>query len=578
MLEVGDSIAGFALVELVGQGGSGSVFRAERDGQTFAIKIPRSRHDSSEAEARFLREAELLCGFRHPHLVRGVECGEENGVLYSVLEFIEGELVQPIAPEISQKSLTRNSQALQKLVERVEQVALALDYLHQGGVIHRDVKPDNILLDEEGTVRLLDLGIAKILDERTMTFEGELVGTLNYVSPEQAMGGRVPVDERTDVYSLGVTLYWLLTSELPFEGEDAEQLLHRILLGDYIPPRKRASWIPRDLANIVETCLQLDPENRYVSARELAEDLQRFRNHQAVYAKSIPRHRRMIRRARRRAVPILFIFVVVFAGIQWKRSEDRLRQDWIEVSFVELEDRDLELTIDLYPGEEQETPGFSRMRVKSGQSIRLPPYRRLEIFARSGDEVRTFGTIVFPSSAGLDLPLAWSPQLPGDLEFHSIPGTRLSVLSRALRIQDVIALLEGPWEREGLFTGDLSARIRVQAMLNDPAETPARAGLNAGLLIAATLGARLVTDEEYRELAEVIWDESIPLEPGLRAELQQLQSKPTHIFLISAPRSLLEGVAETLPTTHQRIYHEDKVGTGHHPYQESLTTNLILVR
>ena len=164
-------------------------------------------------------------------------------------------------------------------------MAQALDFAHKHGVLHRDVKPSNLVVDESGKAWVTDFGLARIEDQPQLTVTGALVGTLRYMSPEQAMSERVVVDHRTDIYSLGVTLYELLTLRTPFIGDDKHSLLQQITSEEPHPPRHFNRSVPIALQNIVMKAIAKNPNDRYVTAKDLADDLQRFLDGTAVLAR-----------------------------------------------------------------------------------------------------------------------------------------------------------------------------------------------------------------------------------------------------------------------------------------------------
>ena len=156
------------------------------------------------------------------------------------------------------------------------QAAEALDHAHQNGILHRDIKPANLLVDDAGKLWITDFGLARIEADAGMTMTGDLLGTLRYMSPEQALAKRVVVDHRSDIYSLGVTLYELLTLQPAFAGDDRQELLRQIAFEEPQPPRQINAHIPQDLETIVLKAIEKNPADRYATAQELADDLQRF--------------------------------------------------------------------------------------------------------------------------------------------------------------------------------------------------------------------------------------------------------------------------------------------------------------
>ncbi|TWT43154.1 serine/threonine-protein kinase [Botrimarina hoheduenensis] len=292
----------FVLREQLGMGGFGAVWRAydpDLDREV-AIKVPR-RGALSRAEAElFFREARAAAQLSHPNIVPVHEVGRDGEAIYIVSELVHGESLA--------ERLKAGRPAPRQAARLLATIADALHAAHERGVVHRDLKPGNVMLahgpQESGTVwgepRLMDFGLAKrATGEITMTVQGQVLGTPAYMSPEQAGGETQWTDRRTDIYSLGVMLFEMLTGELPFRGPASSQIEQR-LKDDAPSVRRLAPHAPVDLATICAKCLERNPAARYATAEAVAEELRRWREHRPIAARPITRWGRAARWARRR--------------------------------------------------------------------------------------------------------------------------------------------------------------------------------------------------------------------------------------------------------------------------------------
>jgi TolB-like protein/Tfp pilus assembly protein PilF/tRNA A-37 threonylcarbamoyl transferase component Bud32 len=277
--ELGD----YELLEEIGRGGQGVVFRARQKSlnRTVALKVISLGQWASKAHLkRFRLEAEAAARLEHPGIVPIHEVGERDGQCYFSMKFIEGGQLDEVTK--------LEPMSIRQSVGLMVKVARIVHYAHEHGILHRDIKPGNILLDAKGEPHLTDFGLARLVEtESTMTRTLEVLGTPSYMAPEQAAGNNAAISSVTDVYGLGAVLYQLLTGQPPFAGGTTYETIKLLLDTEPRQPRQLNPKIDRDLSTICLKCLEKDPKRRYSSALALAEDLEHWLKHEPIQARHI---------------------------------------------------------------------------------------------------------------------------------------------------------------------------------------------------------------------------------------------------------------------------------------------------
>src|SRR5213596_3366297 len=278
--ELGD----YELLEEVGRGGQGVVYRAHQKSlnRTVALKVIGLGQWATEAHLkRFRREAEAAASLDHPRIVPIYEVGERDGQCYFSMQFVEGGQLDEV--------VSRRPMSIRQAAELIAKVARTVHYAHEHGILHRDIKPGNILLDGEGEPHLTDFGLARLVEsESTITRTVEVLGTPSYMAPEQAAGNNpaaAGLTNATDVYGLGAVLYQLLTGHPPFAGGTTYETIKLLLETEPRPPRLWNPKVDRDLSTICLKCLEKDPKRRYASALALTEDLECWLKHEPIQAR-----------------------------------------------------------------------------------------------------------------------------------------------------------------------------------------------------------------------------------------------------------------------------------------------------
>jgi len=464
----------FCLLREIGQGGMGVVYEAHQISlnRRVALKVlPDHITRRPAAVERFRREAALAANLAHPGIVEIHTVGTESGTHYFAMEFVEGAPLDRVIDRSSEEGLdsltgdsvaravrteshrldtgeaeipgpspapTWNRNYIATVVEIAAQVAEALEHAHRAGVVHRDVKPANILVRADGTVKLTDFGLARQEDLPSLTRSGEFGGTPYYTSPEQAAGRTV--DHRTDVFSLGATLYELLTLRRPFSGETTREVLNNILAQEPGDPQKLNPGVAPDLAAVVLRALEKDPERRYSSAGALAEDLRAFLEYRPVTARRISAAARAVRWSRRhRAITATVLgsaAVLLAAGVWFVLS---LHAKNVELTLARDEAREnarqAEANAERARASALEASvQAKRAREKQHEAERhLADFTRMADVRRLADLKRAASDELWPAVPGkvpaMEAWLARAKTLAGRLEIHE--ATLAALLERA---------------------------------------------------------------------------------------------------------------------------------------------------
>jgi len=361
-LDVGQTLGDFRLIRELGRGGMGVVFEAVQISlqRRVALKVLYPGLSSSVRTLhRFHREAESVSQVSHPSIISVYAVGSMGATHYFAMRYLPGPNLAQLIDQLQEAQDVGKSTVVIDLgedstgddatavgfdspplstaarfpvrnyvfqaIEVIARVAEGLDVAHEEGLIHRDVKPGNLVFDRSGQLVLTDFGIAKASHQTTITRTGEFIGSPGYISPEQAMARRVAVDHRTDIYSLGVTLYEFLTLRQPFLEDTLEATLRAILTRNPVSPRKLNPRLPKDLETIVLKAMEKDPDKRFVSAGEMAAELRRILNFEAIQSTPIgpiTQVARLVKRNQALAVAIASSFALVIGGFgMWKHLD-----------------------------------------------------------------------------------------------------------------------------------------------------------------------------------------------------------------------------------------------------------------
>jgi serine/threonine protein kinase/Flp pilus assembly protein TadD len=318
---VATDLGDYELLEEVGRGGQGVVFRARQKtlNRIVALKVISLGQWASKAHLkRFRREAEAAAKLEHPGIVPIHEVGERDGSCYFSMQFIEGGELDEV--------VKRTPMSIRQAAGLIAKVARTVHYAHEHGILHRDIKPGNILLDKNGEPHLTDFGLARLLDaQSSVTRTIDVLGTPSYMAPEQAAGETTKLSKATDVYGLGAVLYQLLTGQPPFAGGTTYETIRLLRDTEPRPPRSLNPKIDRELSTICLKCLEKDPKGRYPAAAGLAEDLEHWLKHEPIQAKQsgfFTHARKWVRRNPSTTVQVTLL-VALAAGLSltlWNRK------------------------------------------------------------------------------------------------------------------------------------------------------------------------------------------------------------------------------------------------------------------
>ena len=344
------TLGDFELGRELGRGGMGVVYEARQRSlqRTVALKVLRIGVTTAQRQVdRFQREPLAVAKLNHPGIVPVFTTGSTADEHYFAMEYVPGgdlgeELTRQRRKEPGRLSAPGSAEHVRSAAQAVAELADALHYAHEHAIVHRDVKPKNILIGEGGHLRLVDFGLARDESLGELTLTGEVAGTPHYMSPEQARAKRNAIDHRTDVYSLGVVLYEMLTLQRPFEGDSAEEVLSQILSKDPLPLRRRNPRIPRDLAVVCDTAMAREPRDRYPTAAALAADLRRFLRFESIEARPPGLGRRTQTFVRRHALALtggVLLVIGVGLGSSWNAYAGERHERNSVLNHLELLDR-----------------------------------------------------------------------------------------------------------------------------------------------------------------------------------------------------------------------------------------------
>jgi tetratricopeptide (TPR) repeat protein len=511
------SVPGYEIISELGRGGMGVVYLARQCSlnRRVALKmLPAGAGSDLASRIRFRTEAEAVARLQHPSVVQIHEIRELDGRPFLALEYVAGgNLAQAIAGKPQPPS---------EAARLVETLARAVHHIHHHGILHRDLKPTNVLLTEDGTPKLSDFGLARLMDREGLTRTEAVIGTPNYMAPEQARGDTRKIGVSADIYSLGAILYELLTGRAPFYGSTALETLAQVCTQEPVRPRSRQRSVPLDLQTICLKCLEKEPGKRYADAAALAGDLRCFVEGRPIEARPVPIWQRAWRSARRHPVRIAWtagvaaLIAVLLATGAHMRSEHLLVRQRGEQKYQRfVERRDQALLNGLLAPEE----GALFLGADAAATLSAAESNAREALALAGvdaeADIKTVGSD-FPPARQAEVTAdcyALLLVLAGVSERQPVPGEEDKV-----RYRKALGILERAAQLGLQTQASCSRRAHLLEMLEDPEGAQAARSQAASLPSDNALDYFLVGEEHYRRgqwrAAMETFNRALALQPG----------------------------------------------------------------